>query len=47
MIVVLKWVHVSPSLAISIAVMDRLITYWSLIVVGLVLYIRRFRNEVK
>jgi glycosyltransferase 2 family protein len=47
MIVVLKWVHISPSLAISIAVMDRLITYWSLIVVGLVLYIRRFRNEVK
>ena len=47
MVVVLKWVHISPSLALSIAVMDRLITYWSLIVVGLILYIRRFRNEVK
>ena len=47
MIVVLKWVHISPALATSIAVMDRLITYWSLIVVGLILYIRRFRSEVK
>jgi len=47
MIVVLKWVDVTPSLAPSAALMDRLITYWSLIVVGLVLYIRRFRSEVR
>ena len=47
MIVVLKWVHISPALATSIAVMDRLITYWRLIEVGLILYIRRFRSEVK
>jgi uncharacterized protein (TIRG00374 family) len=47
MIVVLKWVDVSPSLATSTALMDRLITYWSLIVVGLILYIWRFRSEVK
>jgi uncharacterized membrane protein YbhN (UPF0104 family) len=47
MIVVLKWVHVTPSLATSVALMDRLITYWSLIVVGLILYVRRFRSEVK
>jgi len=47
MIVVLKWVDVTPSLATSTALMDRLITYWSLILVGLILYIRRFRSEVK
>lgn len=46
-IVVLKWVDVTPSLAASIAVLDRLITYWSLIVIGLILYIKRFRSEVK
>jgi uncharacterized protein (TIRG00374 family) len=47
MIVVLKWVDVTPSLATSVTLMDRLITYWSLIAVGLILYIRRFRSEVK
>ena len=47
MIVVLKWVDVTPSLATSIAVLDRLITYWSLIVIGLILYIKRFRSEVR
>jgi uncharacterized membrane protein YbhN (UPF0104 family) len=47
MIVVLKWVDVAPSLATSTALMDRMITYWSLILIGLILYIRRFRAEVK
>jgi uncharacterized protein (TIRG00374 family) len=47
MIVVLKWVDVTPSLATSTALMDRIITYWSLILIGLILYIRRFRAEVK
>jgi uncharacterized membrane protein YbhN (UPF0104 family) len=46
-IVVLKWVDVSPSLATSVAVLDRLITYWSLILIGLILYIKRFRSEVR
>jgi len=46
-IVVLKWVDVTPSLATSVAVLDRLITYWSLILIGLILYIKRFRSEVK
>lgn len=47
MVVVLKWVHVTPSLATSVALMDRLITYWSLILVGVILYVRRFRADVK
>jgi uncharacterized membrane protein YbhN (UPF0104 family) len=46
-IVVLKWVDVAPSLATSVAVLDRLITYWSLILIGLILYIKRFRTEVR
>jgi uncharacterized membrane protein YbhN (UPF0104 family) len=46
-IVVLKWVDVAPSLATSVAVLDRLITYWSLIIIGLILYIKRFRSEVR
>lgn len=46
-IVVLKWVDVTPSLATSVAVLDRLITYWSLILIGLILYIKRFRSEVR
>ena len=46
-IMVLKWVDVAPSLATSVAVLDRLITYWSLILIGLILYIKRFRSEVR
>lgn len=47
MIGVLKLVDVNASLAGSIALMDRLITYWSLVVVGLILYIRRLRSDVR
>jgi uncharacterized membrane protein YbhN (UPF0104 family) len=46
-IVVLKLVDVDPSMAISIAFLDRLIGYWSLILVGLVLYVRRLRTDVR
>jgi uncharacterized protein (TIRG00374 family) len=47
MIGVLKLVDVNASLAGSIALMDRLITYWSLVLVGLILYIHRFRRDVR
>lgn len=47
MIVVLKWVDVAPSLATSVALLDRLITYWSLILIGLILYVKRFRSQVR
>ena len=45
-IVVLKLVEVNQDMASSIAILDRLIGYWSLIVVGLVLYIVRMRRAV-
>jgi len=44
---VLKLVGVESSLGGSIAVLDRLLTYWSLVAVGLVLYLRRLRNDVR
>jgi uncharacterized protein (TIRG00374 family) len=47
MISVLKIVDVNASLAGSIALMDRLITYWSLVAVGIVLYIHRLRRDVR
>jgi len=47
MIGVLKLVDVNASLAGSIALMDRMITYWSLVIVGLILYIRRMRSDVR
>jgi glycosyltransferase 2 family protein len=47
MIVVLKLVAIDPTMASSIAILDRLIGYWSLIVVGLFLYVRRFRSDVR
>jgi uncharacterized protein (TIRG00374 family) len=46
-IVVLKLVDISPDMASSVALMDRLIGYWSLILVGVVLYIRRLKTEVR
>jgi uncharacterized membrane protein YbhN (UPF0104 family) len=46
-VTVLKIVDVDASLAGSIALMDRLITYWSLVAVGLILYIRRLRSDVR
>ncbi len=46
-VAVLKIVDVEASLAGSIALMDRLLTYWSLVVVGLILYLRRLRSDVR
>jgi uncharacterized membrane protein YbhN (UPF0104 family) len=46
MIVVLKLVGVESSMAGSIALVDRVVTYWSILVVGLVLYLRRVRADV-
>lgn len=46
-IVVLKLVNVDPAMAGSIAVMDRLITYWSLIAVGALLYVWRLKTELR
>ncbi len=43
---VLDLVGVSTAMAGSIAVMDRLIGYWSVIAVGLVLYLLRMRREL-
>lgn len=45
-IVVLKLVDMDADMASSIAILDRLIGYWSLIVVGLVIYFWRLKNEV-
>jgi uncharacterized protein (TIRG00374 family) len=47
MVGILKLVDVEASLAGSIAVMDRLLTYWSLVAVGLILYLRRLRADVR
>jgi uncharacterized protein (TIRG00374 family) len=47
MIGVLKLVDVEASLAGSIALMDRLLTYWSLVAIGLILYLRRLRKDVR
>lgn len=45
-IVVLKLVDVDADLASSIAILDRVIGYWSLIAVGMVLYMVRLRRDV-
>jgi glycosyltransferase 2 family protein len=47
MIVVLKLVDIPASMATSIALTDRIITYWSLIVIGLILYAIRMRAGMK
>jgi uncharacterized protein (TIRG00374 family) len=39
-------VGLSPAMAGSIALMDRVITYWSVIVVGLILYVRQMQKDV-
>jgi uncharacterized protein (TIRG00374 family) len=44
---VLKLVDVDASLAGSIALLDRLLTYWSLVGVGIVLYVRRLRADMR
>jgi uncharacterized protein (TIRG00374 family) len=46
MVVMLKIVGVEVSLAASVALMDRVVGYWSLVVVGLVLYLRRLRHDI-
>lgn len=46
-VVVLKLVDVNADLASSIAILDRVIGYWSLIALGLVLYMRRLRRDVQ
>jgi uncharacterized protein (TIRG00374 family) len=46
-VVVLKLVDVHADLASSIAILDRVIGYWSLIAVGIVLYMHRIRREVQ
>lgn len=46
MVTVFKWTGLDASMAGSLALLDRVIGYWSIIAVGLVLYIRRFRKEV-
>lgn len=45
-VVVLKLVDVEADLAGSIAILDRVIGYWSLIVIGCILYIHRLRRDV-
>jgi uncharacterized protein (TIRG00374 family) len=45
-IVVLKLVDIDPDMASSVAFMDRLIGYWSLILIGVILYVRRLKTEV-
>ena len=47
MIVVLELVGIGTAMATSIALMDRVITYWSLIVFGLILYLVRMRAELR
>jgi uncharacterized protein (TIRG00374 family) len=46
-VVVLKLVDVNADMASSIAILDRVIGYWSLILVGLILYIHRVRRDVQ
>jgi hypothetical protein len=46
MVAVLKVGGVPASMGGSIAILDRVITYWSLIVVGAILYIRQLHRDV-
>lgn len=46
-IVVLKLVDVDPAMAGSIAVVDRLINYWSLIAIGALLYAWRLKADLR
>lgn len=46
MIVVFKLVGIDPVTAGSIALLDRVISYWSVILVGIVLYIFQFRRNL-
>lgn len=46
-IVVLKLVDIDSDMAGSVAFLDRLIGYWSLVLVGLVLYLWRLKTEVR
>ena len=42
--VLIKVIGVEPTLASSIILLDRVVAYWSLILVGLTLYLRRLRR---
>lgn len=42
--VLVKVVDLDPSLAASVAVLDRVVGYWTVIVIGLILYARRARR---
>ncbi|MGI8644636.1 MAG: lysylphosphatidylglycerol synthase transmembrane domain-containing protein [Thermomicrobiales bacterium] len=46
MVVMFRLVDVNVSMAASVALMDRVVGYWSLIAVGIVLYIRKMRREI-
>jgi uncharacterized protein (TIRG00374 family) len=45
-IVVLKLVDIDADMAGSVAFLDRLIGYWSLVLIGLILYLWRLKSEV-
>lgn len=47
MIWVLQQVDVGAGTAAAVAILDRLATYWSLILIGLPLYIVNFRREIR
>jgi len=42
--VLVKVIGLDPALAGSIVLLDRVVAYWSLILVGLALYVRRLRR---
>jgi len=45
--VLVKVIGMDPSLAGSIAILDRVVGYWSLVLVGLILYLYRLRREAR
>jgi uncharacterized protein (TIRG00374 family) len=46
-VAVLSLVSINENMGASVALMDRLIGYWSLILIGIVLYVRRLKSEVQ
>ena len=45
-VAVLSLVEIDENMGLSVAFMDRLIGYWSLVLVGIILYIRRVKTDV-
>jgi hypothetical protein len=39
-------IGLTPDMALAITILDRVIGYWSIIAVGLVLYLLRMRREI-